>query len=372
MNNKAIRLRLTELRKAKHITQIDLANLIGVSFQTISKWENGVTMPDISVLPTLADYFQISVDELLGLKPLENEVYLSENTDSNVFWDNHLEYIMRSKSANWNDDYLRFLIRDVWKIDGSVDVLDCGCGDARFAPTLMTSLPQNSTYTGIDFSSSLTDKAKILIDKYNIHGQIITGDFLTSNFNKKFDIVICQSVLRHIGDSKIFRRKMIDAAIKGGLVICIDTNRELECCGLYIDGIDYGELCDHSGAIRHWKNELENGKRDYAAAMRNAYVMRELGLVNINIRMNDKVSYVCPEQDDYEKNINNFIKSKRAWYTDTSEAIERLINHGMTRREAHLYVGKSNGICEYLERNKGEVAYTQFKGKTITYGWKGE
>ena len=40
-------LNLYELRKEKGITQSDLAEILGVSFQTISKWENGVTIPDV-------------------------------------------------------------------------------------------------------------------------------------------------------------------------------------------------------------------------------------------------------------------------------------------------------------------------------------
>lgn len=57
-----INLMIGELRRARGITQQQLADIVGTSYQNISKWENGVTMPDITVLPVLADYFQISVD----------------------------------------------------------------------------------------------------------------------------------------------------------------------------------------------------------------------------------------------------------------------------------------------------------------------
>jgi transcriptional regulator with XRE-family HTH domain len=64
-----IKLKIAELRKEKGSTQAELAEFLGVSFQSVSKWENGTTMPDITFLPNLAEYFEISVDELLGLKP---------------------------------------------------------------------------------------------------------------------------------------------------------------------------------------------------------------------------------------------------------------------------------------------------------------
>lgn len=57
-------------------------------------------MPDITMLPVLAAYFDISVDELLGLRPLKSEVYSSEETDTEEFWDSHSEYIMRSRSES--------------------------------------------------------------------------------------------------------------------------------------------------------------------------------------------------------------------------------------------------------------------------------
>lgn len=352
------------------MTQNELAEAIGTSFQTISKWENGITMPDITMLPVLAAYFHVSTDELLGLKPLKGELYLPEETDSETFWDRHLDYLLRSKGEDWNSDYLAFLIREVWKIDKPVRVLDCGCGYAQMAALLLPLLPDSSSYTGIDFALSLTEQAVKLLERNHINGRIIKGNFLESEFEDQFDLVICQSVLRHIGDAKTFMKKMIVSAVDGGLIICIDTNRELECCGLYVDGMNYGDLCDHSGAVKHWEAELENSERDYAAAMRNAYVMCELGLENIGIRMNDKVSFVCPGQENYDVRVDDFIASKRLWYSDRSEAVKRLINHGMTKKEAEAYVDKSAKICEYMENNKGTVAFTCFKGKTITYGWK--
>lgn len=372
MDKTVINLRIAELRRAKHITQTELAEKIGTTFQTISKWENGITMPDITMLPVLADYFDISVDELLGLKPLKDDIYLSEETDSEDFWDKHSEYIMRSRAESWNDDYLGFLIREVWRIESKVSVLDCGCGYGYFAPMLMKHLPEGSSYTGVDFSQAMTEQAQRLINNHNISGRIIKCDFLQSDFKGMFDVVICQSVLRHIGNSRAFISKMAEAAAKGGLIVCIDTNRELECSGLYIDGMDYGELCDRSGAIKHWRSELENSARDYAAAMRSAYIMRELNLSDIDIRMNDRVAFVCPEQENYSERLEDFIASKSLWYSDEGEAVERLINHGMTRSEAEAYVGKPGKICEYLKSNAGSAAFTQFKGKTITFGRKGK
>lgn len=57
---------IAALRKQKGITQEALASAIGVSAQSVSKWENNTNMPDIMLLPIIADVFQVSIDNLFG------------------------------------------------------------------------------------------------------------------------------------------------------------------------------------------------------------------------------------------------------------------------------------------------------------------
>ena len=54
------------LRKKKNVTQEELAAELGVTAAAVSKWEKGYTLPDILMLCALADYFQVTTDELLG------------------------------------------------------------------------------------------------------------------------------------------------------------------------------------------------------------------------------------------------------------------------------------------------------------------
>lgn len=54
------------LRKAKGLTQNELGERVGVSFQAVSKWERGETLPDITVLPDLARVLETSVDNILS------------------------------------------------------------------------------------------------------------------------------------------------------------------------------------------------------------------------------------------------------------------------------------------------------------------
>ncbi len=59
--------KIKQLRLRKGITQDTLAKALNVSFQTISKWENNVSMPDIQLLPEIAVYFGCTIDDLFNL-----------------------------------------------------------------------------------------------------------------------------------------------------------------------------------------------------------------------------------------------------------------------------------------------------------------
>jgi len=66
-------------RKEKRLTQEELAQILGVSFQAISKWENAQTMPDISLLPLLSKTLEVSIDKLLGYASQDRRITIYED-----------------------------------------------------------------------------------------------------------------------------------------------------------------------------------------------------------------------------------------------------------------------------------------------------
>lgn len=70
--------KIKALRKQKNISQEILAGYLGVSFQAVSKWENGSTMPDVTLIPAIASFFGVSTDELFDFNLFEMEKQVDE------------------------------------------------------------------------------------------------------------------------------------------------------------------------------------------------------------------------------------------------------------------------------------------------------
>ena len=69
---------LKGLRKKNSLTQEQLADVLGVSPQAVSRWESGTTYPDITMLPTIANYFDVSLDDLMGMDKIRDESNIEE------------------------------------------------------------------------------------------------------------------------------------------------------------------------------------------------------------------------------------------------------------------------------------------------------
>jgi len=77
MNQEKIGKFIAERRKEKNMTQEQLAEKMGVTDKTISRWENGKTMPDYSLLKDLCDELDTNVNEFLSGENIENGKYIN-------------------------------------------------------------------------------------------------------------------------------------------------------------------------------------------------------------------------------------------------------------------------------------------------------
>jgi len=95
LDYKKIGSRILQLRKTKKMTQVELSELLCISHQAISKWENGESLPDIEQLLRLAKLFNLTMEEiLLGQVDEERSVELIDQSD---------KVVSDSTDALWNE-----------------------------------------------------------------------------------------------------------------------------------------------------------------------------------------------------------------------------------------------------------------------------
>ena len=68
MKKQTLGMMISSLRKDKGMTQLELAEKMGVTDKAVSKWERDLSMPDLNSIPKLAEIFEISVDDLMQMK----------------------------------------------------------------------------------------------------------------------------------------------------------------------------------------------------------------------------------------------------------------------------------------------------------------
>ena len=101
MNQERIGKFIAELRKEKEFTQEELAETLGVNVKSISRWENGKTMPDLSLIPILSKELDVEISELLnGRKMTKEELIDLRNTLNDVI--NYSNSEMKKKALKTN------------------------------------------------------------------------------------------------------------------------------------------------------------------------------------------------------------------------------------------------------------------------------
>ncbi len=90
-------MKLRELRKTQNLTQKELADILNIKNTTYSNWECGVAQPDIASLLKLADFFQCSVDYLLGRENEDGIIVMQTDADLSA---EELELVQNFRQLN--------------------------------------------------------------------------------------------------------------------------------------------------------------------------------------------------------------------------------------------------------------------------------
>lgn len=112
---------IRKLRIKKLMTQEDLALILGTTSKSISRWEQGLTYPDISLLPIIANVFEITVDELLGVEKINQNEYIKSLKNQAYEYARNNDYI--NELALWQEAYKKLPNNEEIKI-GLINIMN--------------------------------------------------------------------------------------------------------------------------------------------------------------------------------------------------------------------------------------------------------
>ena len=107
MNQEKIGKFIAETRKSKNITQSELAEKLGVTDRSISNWENGKNMPDLSLFKPLCDILEITINDLMSGERVDNKKY-NEKLEENII--NTIDYIDKKNDKNEDKKNIALLV----------------------------------------------------------------------------------------------------------------------------------------------------------------------------------------------------------------------------------------------------------------------
>ena len=341
--SKQIKMVIKELRRQCGITQKELAKQLNVSFQTISKWENGLNLPDVVYLLEMADIFGVSIYVLLGLKPLTEEEQWRK-FDGSSYWSKNRKRTKLWKALLWNEDYFSFLVKEVWNIHSPVNILDYACGYGFLGMKLLPLLPEGSTYTGIDMDGDLIEEARHYFEETSYKTSFIQEDVYNYRPEKKYDIVVSLGLMSYLQNPDLILQKMKASLADKGTLILMDTNMEVEQAGYYsgLEREEEGMECPDFRPV--WKNEKSHKERDYRMGTKLPYMLKSIGMKGIEMRVSDKV-IIYDSEDQEKKELNDIFRYVYEHEDTYTKGHSYLASRGINYSDAEEYV-------EYFEKTK--------------------
>ena len=169
-------------RKLLGLTQQALANQLNVSFQAISKWENGTSCPEIDLLPALACALQTSVDSLLGYEAVINADYEKRYQTDDYYW-------------GLEPNQLCYEIMKLKPPIKPFKVLDIGCGEGKDAVFLARN---GYIVSGLDATDNGIEKGKQLAEKCDVSVDFFKADMADFRLKENYDIILCSGVMHFV------------------------------------------------------------------------------------------------------------------------------------------------------------------------------
>lgn len=193
MNN-VLAQNIAKYRKHQKLTQEELAQKLNISFQAVSKWETGQSLPDSSILPDLAYYLDTNINALFGFAydTRKISIYEEEYRQDSYYWG-----VVPSNSC--------YRILELMPPVKPLRLLDIGCGEGRNAVFFARN---GYSVTAFDIAESGIEKTKRLAEHHNVHITTIRADMNDFRLDAAFDIIFSCGVMHYIKPE--FRREILE------------------------------------------------------------------------------------------------------------------------------------------------------------------
>jgi len=253
------------------------------------------------------------------------------------YWDHKMEYLKRTRDLYYNDDYLEFLVRYVWKVNNPVNIIDFGCGYGYMGLKLLPLLPLGSTYTGIDKGQQLINEARELFQHLPYETDFIIADLNDYKIGRKYDIAVCHAFLLHVTEPKNILQKMLDCLVNEGRIICFEPHWISSMSSNHLRGYEQSHIFPLSSLQKLYEADKNQKGKDGNIGAKIPIYLGELGVKNIECRISDKVNFLHPNMDQkekqklYESLIEDGMGNEP---TDKGAFINSLINRGLSLSEA--------------------------------------
>ncbi len=176
--------RIYESRKTMGVTQEVLAEKLGITPQSVSRWENGQSRPDVDMLPKLAAVFGTTIDALFG--------YHSENLKIN-------SYAEKCKcTSNYYGSKIKKVTCEILEVLPPTQprtILDIGCGIGEMAVFFARN---GYIVSAFDIDEENLNIGKELARNVGVDVNFFCADFLKYKIESKFDIIYARDFLHHV------------------------------------------------------------------------------------------------------------------------------------------------------------------------------
>lgn len=207
--------KISQLRKNKNMTQMELADRMNVSFQAVSNWERGNSMPDISKLPELANVFGVTIDEIIGEKSelIDSAANgkIGEYLDSNAVTMKQIEEVAPIFKPEQVDEMAEKM--KACSINDVMDILPFVSDEV--ADMLVEKAAEGSDYAGIEDAAPFVSEKTIdrIAGKMAQQGKSIDGiaPYISDNVISELALIIykkqglsgIKDILVYISDSQL-------------------------------------------------------------------------------------------------------------------------------------------------------------------------